>query len=268
MNIQGITHKPTIIQNVRKSYTIIGSIDHGMEIPQGSMLELIASLENVDALMMETPEEFHKHMHPMSTEILVKASVGKAPVSYLSGSRANEDIGKLVLKYAPQQIAEVFVPAIYIRNSIQLGQEPTFDSMVAFTSAYKGRFGFLDVDEGIKKYMQVLQYWGKHQLDPKDLDHFSYDFEKFVGDVREFELWQPELRAFRTQHKKGKVAVCVGDYHVPFVQLIFEGDKIQAPNWNNHLNARREDRLTPQSTEFLQGVYDNLEKALELQPSS
>ena len=267
MNIQGVTHKPTIIQNGRKNYTIIGSIDHGMEIPKGSMLELIASLENVKSLMMETPEEFHKYFHPMSTEILVKASVGKAPVSYLPGSRANEDIGKQVLKYAPQQIAEVFVPAIYVRNSIQLGQEPTCDSMVAFTSAYGGRFGFLDVEESIKKYMQVLQYWGKHQLDSKDLDHFSYDFEKFVGDVREFELWQPELKEFRAQHKKSKVAVCVGDYHVPFVQSVFEGDKVQAPNWNNHLNTRREDRLTPQTTEFLQRVYDNLGKALELQQS-
>lgn len=263
MIISRTTSKPTVIKDSRGKYVIIGSIDHGMEIPQNSMLELIASLENVDALMMETPEEFHKHMHPMSTEILVKASVGKAPISYLSGSRANEDIGKPVLKYAPQQIAEVFVPAIYVRNSLQLGQEPTFDSMVAFTSAYRGRFGFLDVEESIKKYMRVLQYWGKHQLDPKDLDHFSYDFEKFVGDVREFELWQPELRDFRTQHKKGKVAVCVGDYHVPFVQSVFENDNIQTPNWKNHLNTRREDRLTPQSTEYLNGIYKNILEALE-----
>jgi hypothetical protein len=263
MIIQGTTSRPTILKNSNKKYVIIGSIDHGMEIPKDSMLELIASLENVRSLMMETPEEFHKHMHPMSTEILVKASVGRASVSYLSGNRANEDIGKQLLKYSPQQIAEVFVPAIYIRNSIQLGQEPTFDSMVAFTSAYRGRFGFLDAEESIKKYMRVLEYWGKHQLDPKDLDHFSYDFEKFVGDVREFELWQPELKEFRTQHKKGKIAVCVGDYHVPFVQSVFEGNNIQPPNWKNHFDTRREDRLTPQRTEYLKGIYKNILEALE-----
>jgi hypothetical protein len=261
--MEGITHKPTVIKEDSKNYVIVGSIDHGMQIPQSSMLELISSLENVKALMMETPEEFHKHFHPMSTEILVKASVGRARVSYLSGSRANEDIGKQVLKYAPQQIAEVFVPAIYVRNSIQLGQEPTFDSMVAFTSAYRGRFGFLDAEESIKKYMQVLQYWGKYQLDSKDLDHFSYDFEKFVGDIREFELWQPELRVFRAQHKKGKIAVCVGDYHVPFVRRVLDGIEIEVPDWQTHIDTRREDKLTPQDSTFLRTIYKNLEEALK-----
>jgi|SRR3989344_1161384 len=263
MIIQGTTNKPTIIKNNNRKYIIIGSIDHGMEIPQTSMPELIASLENVEALMMETPEEFHKHMHPMSTEILVKSSVGRVPVSYLLGNKTNEDIGKQVLKYTPQQLAEVFVPAIYVRNSIQMRQEPNFDSMVAFTSAYRERFGFLDAEESIKKYMQVLQYWGKHQLDQRDLDHFSYDFEKFVGDIREFELWQSELREFRAQYKKVKISVCVGDYHVPFVQDVFDGRKIKVPNWESHLDTRREDKLTPQSTEYLEGIYKNILEALE-----
>src|SRR3989344_7703132 len=104
MIIQGTTNKPTIIKNNNRKYIIIGSIDHGMEIPQTSMPELIASLENVEALMMETPEEFHRHMHPMSTELLVKASVGQAPIHYLSGNGFNEAIGEHVLKYSPMDI--------------------------------------------------------------------------------------------------------------------------------------------------------------------
>ena len=219
--IEGVTHKPTIVkENLGHPYVIVGSVDHGMEIPRSSMLELISSLENVRALMMETPEMFHAQMHPMSTELLVKASVGQKPIKYLSGNRADEEIGKHVLKYAPQDIAEVFVPCLYVRNSYQLGQEPTFDSIVAFTNAYKGRFGFLDVERAVKQYMQVLQHWSNQDLDPKNLDHFSYDFEKFVGDVREFELWQPELREFRDEYP-GKIAACVGDYHVPFVKSVF-----------------------------------------------
>ena len=135
--IEGITDKPTIIKNDIGKYVIIGSIDHGMKIPQSSMLDLITSLDNVEALMMETPEEFHLHMNSMSTEILVKASVGQAPVYYLSGNSLHEEIGELILKYAPQDIAEVFVPCIYVRNMYQLGQEPTYESIVAFTSDYR-----------------------------------------------------------------------------------------------------------------------------------
>jgi len=259
--MEGLTHKPTIIQNDSGKYVIIGSIDHGMQIPQSSMLELISSLENVEALMMETPEMFHAQMHSMSTEILTKASVGQVPIHYLSGNRIDEEIGEHVLKYAPQNIAEVFVPCLYVRNSYQLSQEPTFDSMVAFTSAYKGRFGFIDVRRAIEGYMQVLQHWDKQKLDTKDLDHFSYDFEKFVGDVREFELWQPELREFKEKYT-GKVATCVGDYHVPFVQTVFEGREIQTPNWKTHLDTRREDKLTPQDADFLKRTYANIEEAL------
>lgn len=260
--MEGVTHKPTIVkENLGNPYVIVGSVDHGMEIPQESMHELISSLENVRALMMETPEMFHTQMNPMSTELLVKASVGQAPIQYLSGNKADEEIGGYVLKYAPQDIAEVFVPCLYVRNSYQLGQEPTFDSIVAFTSAYKGRFEFLDVERTIKRYMQILQHWSSQDLDKDDLDHFSYDFEKFVGDVREFELWQPELREFRVNHS-GKVAICVGDYHVPFVKDVFDGKDLQAPNWKTHIETRREDKLTPQNTDFLKRTYDNLEEVL------
>ena len=259
--IQGVTHKPTIIKNDARKYTIVGSIDHGMEIPQSSMLELIVSVGNVEALMMETPEELHAHFHPMSTEMLVKASVGQAPIHHLSGNGANEEIGEQVLKYAPQDIAEVFVPFLYVRNCFQSGQKPAFESIVTFISLYQGRFGFIDVGRAIRRFDQVQQHWIAHQLQPEDLDHFSYDFEKFVGDVREFEFWQLELRNFREMYN-GRVATCVGDYHIPFVKDVFDGKKMDAPNWTNHIDARREDKITPQDAGFLKKIYSNLEKAL------
>ena len=148
------TYKPTIVKNDERKYVIIGSIDHGMKISQSSMQELIPSLDNIEALMMETPEMFHAQMHPMSTELLVKASIGQSPIHYLSGNRIDEEIGEQVLKYAPQNIAEIFVPCISVRNSYQLGQEPTLDSVIAYISAYKGRFEFLDVKRTIKSYRQ------------------------------------------------------------------------------------------------------------------
>ena len=258
--IKEVTHKPSITDNQGK-YVIIGSIDHGMEIPQSSVLELIASLENVEALITETPEEFHAHMHPMSTELLVKASVGKAPTHYLSGNNIDEEIGKYVLKYAPQDIAEIFVPCVYVRNSYQSGKKPTFESISTFILIYGRRFGFLDVETTLKKYSQLLEYWRKNELDPGDLDDFSYDFEKFVGDIREFELWRPELKGFREKYE-GKVAACVGNYHVPFVQSVFDGMEVQAPNWENHIDTRREDKLTPQDSDSLRKIYADIEKAL------
>lgn len=260
--IGGVTYKPTVVKNSDgRPYVIIGSVDHGMEIPQSSLPDLISSLEDVRALMMEAPKTTHEQMHPMSTELLTKASVGQVPIHYLSGNRIDEEIGKHILKYAPKDIAEVYVLCFYVRNCYQLGQEPTLDSIIEFASAYRGRFGFLDVKTTVEKYMQVLHHWSGQDLDLKDLDHFSYDFEKFVGDVREFELWQPELKEFRRQYPD-KVAVCVGNYHVPFVQAVFDGQEIQAPNWETHIDLRRGDRHTPQDADFLKRTYVNLEAAL------
>ena len=240
----------------------MGSVDHGMEIPQASILELTASLEGVKALMMETPEELHRHLNPLSTEVLTKASVGQAPIRYLSGNRLNEDIGGIVLKYVPRDLAEVFVPCLFIRNSCQMRIEPSFDSVVQFTSAYQTRFGFLDVGRTIEKYMDILKHWNKRGLNSQDLNHFSYDLEKFVGDVREFELWGPELRKFR-QYYDGKVVVCVGDYHVPFVKDVLEDKEVKSPNWERHIDERRKDDLTPQDSEFLRGVYSEINNALK-----
>ena len=257
----GTTLKPIIVESPKQDYVLVGSVDHGMRIPEDSILKLINSLNGFSALMMETPKEFFPMFHPMSAEVLVKASVGRAPVHYLSGNRLDEDIGGLVPKYAPRDIAEVYAPCLHVRNRCQSGQKPTLDSIFEFTSVWKGRFGFIDAERAIKEYMQVLQYWKEQGLNPHDLDDFSYDFEKFVGDVREFELWQPELREFKRAYK-GKVAVCVGYYHIPFVRDVFDGREVKAPNWASHIDTRREDKLAPQDADFLRNVYANLEKAL------
>ncbi len=260
--IPGTTYKPNILINTEKNYVVVGSIDHGMEIPGNSISDLIFSLDGATALMMEVPEELHHHFHPMSTEILTKVSVGNVPIEYLYGNRGDEDIGNYVLKYAPEDISEVFIPALHVRNCIQLGTNPTFDSLVAFIAANKNRYGFIDIKRTLDNYMKIVQYWEDNGLDPKGLDHFSYDFEKFVGDIREFELWKPELQNFRGTHE-GKIAVCVGDYHVDFVDGVLDGREQKQPEWNTHIDNRREDRITPQDPEFLKNIYNHIEKALE-----
>ncbi len=260
--LNGITHKPTIVKNDEGKYVIIGSIDHGMEIPQDSIQELIRSLDNIEALMMEAPEMTHAYMHPMSTEILVKAAVGQSPIHYLSGNSLEEDIGEKILKYAPQNLAEIYLPCVYTRNTLQEGQKLSREGMFKFLNINKGRYGFLDVDKSFELYSKVIDYWDKHHLKAKDLDHFSYDFEGFVGDIRDFEFSLPELRTFRRQYA-GKVAVCVGDYHVPFVQDVFDGKEIQPPNWETHIDTKMEDKFTPQDADFLKRTYVNIEEALK-----
>ena len=253
------TTKPTIVKE--KDYVLIGSVDHGMQIPQDSMLELIASLRGVSALMMETPEEYHETFHPMSTEILTKVSVGKMPTEYLSGNRLSEDIGSYVTKYAPVDLAEVFVPCNYIRIAQEEGINFNLEMIINFATKYKQRFGFIDVKRSVQNCAKLIQYWDKNKLDQTDLDYFSYDFEKFVGDIREFELWKPELQSFRNKYPD-KIAVCVGNYHVPFVNSVLEGKEMSAPDWKTHIDMRREDKHTPQDACSLKKIYENIDKAL------
>lgn len=257
------THKPVIVTNQEKGYLIIGSIDHGFPIPEPSMLEVITAMEGVSALMMETPEEFHSQFHPFSTELLVKAAAGKKPIDYLSGNKLTEDIGDHVLKYVLKELAEVYVVCMYRRNCMQEGQDFSFKSLVQFLCAYQQRFGFLDIQRTLENYMKLAQYWKQQGLEQHDLDHFSYDFEKFVGDIREFELWNPELTAFRKNHA-GKIAVCCGAYHLPFIQSVLDGEEQLAPNWTTHIDTRREDPLTPQDPEFLKKIYEHITIALKL----
>ncbi|MDP2750092.1 MAG: hypothetical protein Q8O89_04640, partial [Nanoarchaeota archaeon] len=75
-------------------------------------------------------------------------------------------------------------------------------------------------------------------------------------------LWQPELKNFRSKYT-GKIAVCVGDYHRAFVESLFRGEDLIAPNWKTHLNKPREWEPIKQDTEYLKNVYATLDKALK-----
>jgi len=256
--IPGTTKKPEIIRDER--YVIVGSVDHGKAIPMDAVPELVASLEGIEALMMEAPERLHKQLQAMSTEVLAKASAGNAQLHYLSGNGL-QDIGEQVLEYAPRDIAELFVPCVFVRNCFSIGSEPSSAGIFAFTDTYTQRFGFLDVRRTLEAHMKVLKYWADHDMDTRDLDHFSYDFEKFLGDIREFEFWQPELRKFREQYS-GKIGVCVGGYHIQFVQDMMEGKEVEAPDWETHFGKQRENERTPIDPERLDRIYADIEKAL------
>ena len=255
-------HEPVIINSDEGNYVIIGSVDHGMELPPTAVPKLVSALEGVEALIIEYPKNPLSQMHPMSTELLTRACVDPDSITLLSGNDVYEDIGDRVLKYAPRDLAEVYVPCLHVRISCHLGQDFGFDEVLQFTAAYKQRFGFLDVERTIDNYMKILQYWKEHDLDSKDLDHFSYDFEKFVGDIREFELWVPELRLFRKLWSGKRIAACAGDYHTPFIQTVFDGGEVQPPNWEIHIDTKRPDKITPQDPEFLKRVYLDIRKAL------
>ena len=83
-----------------------------------------------------------------------------------------------------------------------------------------------------------------------------------INAIRDFEFSLPELRVFRKQYA-GKVAACVGEYHVPFIQDVFDGKEIQPPKWDTHIDTKREDKFTPQDPDFLKRIYANLKEALK-----
>lgn len=252
------TLKPTIRKCT--DFVIVGSVDHGFPIPPAGVQELVSSLDGIVALTLETPKEFVQKSHAMSTEVLTVAAAGKVPVEYLPGE-GFQDVGAQVLKYAPVELAELYVPCLYMRNSSQSGQEFSFDPFMNFVLNYRRRFGFLDAERALGAHLKVMGYYLKQGLDDKELDDFSYDFEKFFGDIKEYEFWLPALKAFREKFK-GKVGACVGDYHVHFVQSVFEGKEQKPPHWESHIDIRREDLHTPQDAAFLKRVYAHISEAL------
>ena len=257
----GIAKKPHIIRDNNNSYVIIGSTGHGYQIPSDSIKVLIDSLEDVVALKLEGDEETLKILHPMSTEILTKVAVGSVPVSFFPEAD-EEDIGQKLLNYGvSEEIAEIFIPCMHIRMNESI-IDRIFGMLPIVFEEYKQRFSFINTPRAIENFLKVCNYWADNDLNPFGLDHFSYDFEKFMGDVREYEFWKPDLIKFRSQFN-GKIAVCTGDYHTTFIQTILDGKEVQKPDWYNHIDKRREDVHTPQNPIKLKQIYQNLEMALE-----
>lgn len=67
---------------------------------------------------------------------------------------------------------------------------------------------FLETEEVLEIYRKVSEYWRQNGRNVSELNEFSYDFEKFVGDIREYELWKSEIRKIQQQYA-GKIAICV-----------------------------------------------------------
>jgi len=248
------TEKPNIITDSNGNYVIIGVIDHGHQIPEDAIMEVIDSLDDVVALKMEAIPESRRGFHPMSTEIITLASIGSAPVSYLP----HED-GSEIIKYVSEELAELYVPHLMVR---MLDRPLESEEVIRGLKQYKQlRFGFIDTERGFHNYVQSIRYWMENDLDLRDLDHFSYDFEGFVGSVRQFELWSPDLRTFQKDNP-GKIAVCVGDYHFPFVKTILDGKEPQKPDFQTHLDGTIENSIRTKNVAEMKAIYGHLEKAL------
>lgn len=261
---QGVTQEPNIVtgaDEAGRTFVVIGSHDHGVQIPQTAVPKLVKALDGVEALKMEGEgtEKAAQRFHPMSVEVLAKAAVDQSRFSWISESDG-EDLGQKLSKYGVSEgIMEVYVPSLSMRWH---GGTPDgfFQNLPRTFEYYRARFGFLDVQHGIDSFMAVANYWMKHRLNPKDLMDFSYDFEMFMGSIREYDYWRPDLRRFR-EHYTGKVAVCCGTYHIPFMQSVLEGQEIEKPDWPNHID-KNNDPFVVQRRDLLKGVYGNIEAAL------
>ncbi|OIO61506.1 hypothetical protein COY26_04745 [Candidatus Woesearchaeota archaeon CG_4_10_14_0_2_um_filter_33_10] len=250
---------PNIINADDDSYVIVGSRSHGHRISEDSIDKLVNSLKNVVALKMEGDERMYEELHPLSTEVVVKTSVGSVPTSYFPESD-KEDLGKKLLKYnVPEEMVEIYIPLAHIRLNDGVLYNP--DGIPLLLLMNKKRFFFIDPVRAEINFSNICNYWADNKLNKKDLLHFSFDFEKFLGDIREYEFWMPDLKKFRKDYQ-GKIAVCSGDYHTFFVKKILDGKEPQKPDWVNHIDKRRENLNTPQDAEKLKSIYRNLEEAL------
>lgn len=258
----GFAQEPDIVTGDKGGYVIIGSHDHGIQLPAVAVPKLVKALDGIEALKLEgegMEEAFSRLHHPMSAEILAKAYVDPARLFWLSESDG-EDIGQKLAKYGVSEgLMEMFVAATSIR--MHRGIPEGFLQILPRTfENYKKRFGFLDSHHGIASFFTVADYWNKHALDLMDFARFAYDFEMFMGDVREFEYWQPDLRRFREDYT-GRIAVCSGAYHVPFIQSILEGQETKKPDWENHIDSNNSPFVATEKDK-LKEIYRNIETAL------
>ncbi|MBI2330531.1 hypothetical protein HYU94_03995 [Candidatus Daviesbacteria bacterium] len=259
----GVTEEPTITTDSGGTFVIIGSLDHGMQIPQSGALKLVQVLDGVSALKMEGDEKqvgmFKERFHPMSAEMLAIACVQPSRLSWLAESDG-EDIGQKLLSFGvPKEIMEVFVPSLNMRMNGGVSED-FFRTLPLMFEHYKQRFGFLNTAQGIETFLKVGQYFMDQRIDPRGLEDFSYDFEMFMGNVREFEYWRPDLKRFRAGNQ-GRIAVCCGTYHVDFVRSVFEGKEVEKPDWSNHID-KNNDPFVVKHRYKLKEIYKNLEAAL------
>jgi len=206
---------PNIINADDGSYVIIGSRDHGHRISEDSIDKLLNSLQNVIALKMEGDERMYEICHGLSTETIVKVSVGSVPISYFPESD-KDDLGKKLQNYnVPEEMVEIYLPLVHIRLNGGGLHNPDVVPLLLMES--KKKIFFIDPIRAEINFSNVCKYWANNNLTKKDLFHFSYDFEKFLGDIREYEFWMPDLKKFRKAYQ-GKIAVCCGDYHTFFIK--------------------------------------------------
>jgi len=256
-----ITEKPRIIKT--DSYVIIGSKDHGWQIPEEGILYIENSLKDVCALKMEGAEENLAYFHPLSTDSVSKRSMGVRPVSFFP-ENDGEDIGTKLLRYGiPEELIEAYIPCNAIRYDPSIMENPD-RHIVTFEMHKNLNFGFMNVQRGLTNFISIFKYWVSNcDASLEDWDHFAYDFEKFIGDVREYEFWFPDVKKFMKEYDGEKIAVCCGAYHISFIQMVLDGGEPTKPDWRNHIDLRREDTTTPQTAEYLKQIYSNLQKALK-----
>ena len=172
---------PNIINADDDSYVIVGSRSHGHRISEDSIDKLVNSLKNVVALKMEGDERMYEELHPLSTEVVVKTSVGSVPTSYFPESD-KEDLGKKLLKYnVPEEMVEIYIPLAHIRLNDGVLYNP--DGIPLLLLMNKKRFFFIDPVRAEINFSNICNYWADNKLNKKDLLHFSFDFEKFLGDI-------------------------------------------------------------------------------------
>jgi len=255
-----LAKKPEIVNS--HDYVLIGSKDHALPLLPDFIIELNSALDGAVTLKMEDYRKHCEGYHPFSTEIIAKASMGMKPVSYLPESDKH-NIGYYLLQSGvPEEIAEVSIPHMVFKNSEDIPRD-FFAKLPVVFEDYKESFSFINTERAVHNYMMVLDYGMRHNLDVSEIFDFSLDFKKFMGKIREAQFWKPDLENFRKDYQ-GKIAVCCGGYHIPFVKSILEGKPYEENlDWKTNLEKISQRDLNRRITaEQLKEIYQHINAAL------
>lgn len=248
-------NKPSLVIN-GPSYVIIPiEHQHGIAIPEADKQRLIQAMGNIDALFYEFDadpaalERFSKN----STERIVidNATRNEIPSHPLKERRLERDLGQMLIDYElPLALLEfklvyATVMAFETNPNFRQVSDYSFELHKEMKRLRKINFSAIDPNRCRRLYQEIDDFL---VLNPEKKVAFNLlfmDVTDFIADVREYELWKPELEKAKSYANPG--VVC-GNYHVWFVKRTFEGPPIEKPNFKRHVEKENSERLSVRQT--------------------
>lgn len=260
-------YSPLVINN--DNYVLIGSV-HNEKLSENDIMKINDSLEKIVALKMEGGEQIFDVLDPMSTEVIVKKAAGSIPVSYISRFHNGENIGQKLLNYnVPEEVMELhFALSLMETLSEEMDMDQFPILLESFILNLKDDFSYFNPGRAIGNFYDISIYWEGNNLDTDELFHFGSGMGDFRFKVENSDIWAPDLKRFREEHD-GKIAVCSGMNHTPFIQTVLDGKEYAQPDWEMFLdegkvNYENHGEELIKDTTSLKRTYNIIQNILKL----